>query len=111
MGRPRRDHLQGTLELLILRTLATGGTMHGYGVAERIQEVSREALRVEEGSLYPALHRMERLELVQSKWGHSENRRRAKFYTITATGRQRLVEAREDWSRHVSAVARVLKLA
>ena len=111
MGKSKREHLQGTLELLILRTFATGGTMHGYGVAERIEEVSREALRVEEGSLYPALHRMERLGWVRSTWGRSENRRRAKFYTITVTGQTRLAEARQDWARHVDAVARVLKLA
>jgi transcriptional regulator len=111
MGKSKREHLQGTLDLLILRTLTTGGTMHGYGVAERIEEVSREALRVEEGSLYPALHRMERLGWVRSTWGRSENQRRAKFYTITVSGRKRQSEAREDWDRHVDAVTRVLKLA
>ena len=110
IGKPR-DQLQGTLELLVLRTLATGDTMHGYGIAERIEEVSRDVLRVEEGSLYPALHRMERVGWVRSKWGRSENQRRAKFYTITAVGQRRLSEAREDWTRHVDAVRRVLRLA
>ena len=111
MGQKRRDHLQGALDLLVLRTLATGGTMHGYGIAERIEDVSGDTLRVEEGSLYPALHRMERLGWVQSTWGRSANQRRAKFYALTPSGRARLAEARQDWDRHVDAVARVLKLA
>ena len=111
MGQRKRDHLQGALDLLVLRTLDTGGTMHGYGIAERIEEVSRETLRVEEGSLYPALHRMERVGWIEAIWGRSDNQRRAKFYTITANGQARLAEAHEDWVRLVAGVTRVLKFA
>ena len=111
MGQRKRDHLQGALDLLLLRILKTGGTMHGYGIAVRIEEVSREALRVEEGSLYPALHRMERVGWIEASWGRSDNQRRAKFYTITAGGRARLAEAQEDWTRLVAGVTRVLKFA
>ncbi len=111
MGQRKRDHLQGDLDLLLLRILKTGGTMHGYGIAVRIEEVSREALRVEEGSLYPALHRMERVGWIEASWGRSDNQRRAKFYTITAGGRARLAEAQEDWTRLVAGVTRVLKFA
>jgi transcriptional regulator len=111
MGQRKRDHLQGALDLLLLRTLNTGGTMHGYGIAVRIEDVSREALRVEEGSLYPALHRMERVGWIEASWGRSDNQRRAKFYTITSGGQARLAEAQEDWTRLVAGVIRVLKFA
>ena len=107
----KRDQLQGTLDLLVLRTLATGGTMHGYAIADRVEQVSREVLRIEAGSLYPALHRMEEADWIRSEWDVSDNNRRARFYTITAVGKRRLAEEEEHWTRLTLAVNRVLKLA
>jgi PadR family transcriptional regulator, regulatory protein PadR len=107
----RKDQLQGTLDLLVLRTLATGGRMHGYAIAERVEQVSREVLRIEAGSLYPALHRMEETGWVASEWAVSDNNRRARFYALTAKGRRRLSEEEEHWTRLASAVGRVLKRA
>ncbi len=103
-----RGLLQGTLELLILKSL-TWGPMHGYAVANWIESVSEDELRVEEGSLYPALHRLERKDLIEAEWGVSENNRRAKFYRLTATGRRRLREQAVGWERFADAVARALK--
>jgi PadR family transcriptional regulator, regulatory protein PadR len=100
--------LQGTLDLLILRTLARG-TMHGYNIAEHIQQTSGEVLRVEEGALYPALHRLELRGLLASEWGLSENNRRAKYYKLTATGRKQLAAETKEWSRMATAIARVLE--
>ncbi len=111
MGDNRRDQLQGTLDLLVLRTLATGGRMHGYAITERVEQTSRAVLRIEAGSLYPALHRMEEAGWVQSDWGTSENNRKARFYTITAKGMRRLDEEQEHWSALTQAVGRVLRLA
>jgi len=105
----KRDQLQGTLDLLVLRTLSTGGTMHGYSIAERVEQVSRDVLRIEAGSLYPALHRMEEAGWVKSEWDVSDNNRRARFYTITAAGRRRLSEEEEHWNRLAVAVNRVLR--
>jgi PadR family transcriptional regulator PadR len=85
--------------------------MHGYAISERIEDVSEEALRVEEGSLYPALHRMEESGWIQSAWKRSENNRRARYYRITPGGRRTLAEVERDWVRHVDAVMRVLRLA
>jgi len=104
------DLLQGTLDLLILKALANG-SMHGYGVAEWIHESSQDVLRVEEGALYPALHRLELRGLLASEWGTSDNNRRAKYYALTATGRKRLAEETEYWRRMSGAVARVLQTA
>jgi len=106
-----KDRLQGTIDLLVLRTLVAGGTLHGYAISERIQNISREVLRVEEGSLYPALHRMEEARWIKSTWSQSDNNRRARYYTITAAGRRQLTEAEAEWTRLVGAVARVLKQA
>ena len=106
-----KDQLQGTLDLLVLRTLAAGGALHGYAISERIKLVSREALRVEEGSLYPALHRMAEAGWVTSTWGTSDNNRRARYYTITAAGQRELAEVETEWTRLVGGVARVLKQA
>ena len=106
-----KDRLQGTIDLLVLRTLVAGGTLHGYAISERIQSISREVLRVEEGSLYPALHRMEESGWIKSTWNKSDNNRRARFYTITAAGRRQLVDAEAEWTRLIGAVARVLKQA
>jgi PadR family transcriptional regulator len=107
----RRDQLQGTLDLLVLRTLLTGGTMHGYAISERVEQISRDVLKIEAGSLYPALHRMEEAGWVRSEWNVSDNNRRARFYTITAIGRRRLTEEEEHWNRLSVAVDRVLRLA
>src|SRR4051812_11257474 len=104
------DLLQGTLELLILKSLARG-SMHGYSVAEWIHQSSQDVLRVEEGALYPALHRLELRGLLSSEWGASDNNRRAKYYALTAAGRKRLAEETEYWRRLSGAVARVLQTA
>jgi PadR family transcriptional regulator, regulatory protein PadR len=105
---PATDLLQGTLDLLILRTLALE-PMHGWGIAQRIQQVSKDALQVGQGSLYPALHRLEYKGWIQADWGTSENNRRAKFYSLTRTGRKQLEAELEDWHRISSAIALVLK--
>ncbi len=107
----RKDQLQGTLDLLVLRTLSTGGSMHGFAIMERVEQVSREVLRIEAGSLYPALHRMEEAGWLTSGWAPSDNNRRARFYALTARGRRRLAEEEEHWTRLAIAVGRVLKQA
>lgn len=111
MGDNRKDQLQGTLDLLVLRILSTAEAIHGFAIAERIEQVSKDVLRVEAGSLYPALHRMTEAGWVKSSWGVSENNRRARFYTITAVGRRRLADEEAHWSALTSAVGRVLKNA
>jgi transcriptional regulator len=105
-----KDQLQGALDLLILKMLARG-SLHGYGLAQRIQQVSEEALRVEEGSLYPALHRMEQLDWICAEWKATENGRRAKYYKLTPLGRKQLVRKEKAWSRVVGAVSKVLRYA
>jgi PadR family transcriptional regulator, regulatory protein PadR len=102
--------LQGTLDLLILKSLARG-PLHGYGVAEWIHASSQDVLRVEEGALYPALHRLELRGLLSSEWGTSDNNRRAKYYALTPSGRKQLAEETEYWRRMSGAVARVLQTA
>lgn len=109
-GRPSGELVQGTLAMLILKTL-TRGKLHGYGIAQSIQQVSDEVLRVEEGSLYPALHRLELEGLIDSEWGQSTNNRRAKFYRLTALGRKHLVSETKNWSRLAGAIARVMETA
>src|SRR6266478_5778289 len=104
------DLLQGTLDLLILKSLARG-SMHGYGVAEWIHQTSEDVLRVEEGALYPALHRLELRGLLSSEWGLSDNNRRAKYYVLTAAGRKQLAQETEYWRRMSGAVARILQTA
>src|SRR5437763_4227465 len=99
MGKIKNDILQGTLALLVLKTLASRGPMHGYGITVHIQQVSSEILRVEEGSLYPALHRMEQDGLISPEWGTSENNRRAKYYKLTAAGRKQLEAEEHNWQR------------
>ena len=111
MGDNRKDQLQGTLDLLVLRILSTTDAVHGFAIAERIEQVSNDVLRVEAGSLYPALHRMTESGWVKSSWGVSDNNRRARFYTITAVGRRRLADEEAHWSALTSAVGRVLKHA
>jgi len=102
------DILQGTLDLLILKTLALQ-PMHGWGIAERIQQLSEEALQVGQGSLYPALHRLELQELIASEWSSSENNRRAKYYSLTARGRKHLKTELAEWKRTSQAIALVLQ--
>ena len=104
------EMLRDTLDMLILKTLDRG-PMHGYGIAEFIEERSDEALRVEEGALYPALHRLEVRGLLNSKWGVSDNNRRAKFYQLTATGRKQLQEESARWSTMSNAIGRIMETA
>jgi PadR family transcriptional regulator, regulatory protein PadR len=110
MLKPKNDLLQGTLALLVLKTLARG-PLHGYGITLHIQEVSNDFLRVEEGSLYPALHRMEQDGWVSAEWGFSENNRRARYYQLTAKGRKQLAEEEKNWERLTQAVGQVLQFA
>jgi PadR family transcriptional regulator PadR len=102
------DLLQGTLDLLVLKTLQRGAT-HGWDIAQRIEQVSQDVLRVGQGSLYPALHRLEDRGWIASEWGASDNNRRAKFYKLTAAGRKQLAEETEGWERFTAAVTLVLK--
>ena len=111
MGSGKHDRLYGTLDLLVLRTLAQGKPLHGYDITERIERASEDVLSMEEGSLYPALHRMEESGWLKSRWDTSENNRRARYYSLTKRGRQHLTELEQNWTRHVDAVARILKLA
>lgn len=99
--------LKGTVDVLILRALVDGAR-HGYGVAEWIEEVTRGTLLLEEGTLYPALHRLQRKRLIEGEWGISDNNRRAKFYRLTTTGRKRLERDTADWARYARAVGRAL---
>lgn len=103
----RSDLLQGTLDLLILKTLALG-SMHGWGISQRIQLISRDVLQVNQGSLYPALHRLEQQSWIASDWGVSENNRRAKFYRLTPDGQRQLEAETENWERISDAIGRVL---
>jgi transcriptional regulator len=104
------DLLQGTLDLLILKALSLE-PMHGWGMSQRIQQVSRDVLQVNQGSLYPALHRLERRGLIASQWRPSENNRRAKYYSLTSAGRKQLAEETADWRRFAGAVEQVLRMA
>ena len=107
----KKDQLQGTLDLLVLRILSTAETMHGFAITERIEQISKDVLRVEAGSLYPALHRMTEAGWVKSSWGVSDNNRRARYYRITAAGRRRLADEETHWATLTAAVGRVLKRA
>jgi PadR family transcriptional regulator, regulatory protein PadR len=108
--KPTGELVQGTLDMLILRTLARGPS-HGWGIAQHIRQLSEEVLRVEEGSLYPALHRIELAGLVSAEWGLSENNRRARIYRLTPRGKKQLEAEREHWNALVEAIARVLETA
>ena len=112
MGKERNEGtlVQGTLDMLILKALSRGA-MHGYGISQWIQQISDEVLRVEEGSLYPALHRLELDGVIDAEWGQSENNRRAKFYRLTAVGRRRLSQEAGEWRRLAEAIARVMETA
>lgn len=110
MANARTDLMQGTLELLILKTLSRE-SMHGYGIVQRIHESAEDLLKVEDGSLYPALYRMEERGWVTSEWGLSENNRRAKFYKLTSAGRKQLEAERANWERISQAITRILQTA
>ena len=107
MARPS-DLLQGTLDMLILKAVSLG-PLHGYGVLLRIQEISGQRLEIQQGSLYPALYRLERQGLIESEWGESENKRKARFYRLTAAGRRRLQQETRDWNRMADIIAGILK--
>ncbi len=109
MGK-QTDLLQGTLDLLILKTLALE-PMHGWGIAQRIEQISNDVLQVQQGSLYPALHRLEQQGWIAAEWGASENNRRAKYYRLTATGRKQLERETANWARLSAAVAEILETA
>ena len=114
MGASRKhknDRLQGTLDLLVLKTLASRGAMHGYAITLHIERLSNDTLRLEEGSLYPALHRLTQAGALYSEWGASENNRRARYYSITPSGRKQLADEEASWARLTDAVGRVLRHA
>jgi PadR family transcriptional regulator, regulatory protein PadR len=106
----RIDLPQGTLDLLVLRVL-NGGEMHGWGIAQKLNVLSQDALHLQEGTLYPALYRMEARRWIEAEWAQSENNRRAKYYRLTKIGRKRLLEEKESWKRLSSVVAAVMDQA
>jgi PadR family transcriptional regulator PadR len=110
-GEGKADILQGTLDLMVLRTLECMGPQHGFGLAKRIQQISGGALDLNQGTLYPALLRMEQRGWIQSRWGASEANRRAKFYELTRAGRRQIAQESEDWARTVALMARFLRPA
>ncbi len=110
MAETKSDLLQGTLDMLILKTLSLA-PMHGWGISQRIQQISKDVLQVNQGSLYPSLHRLERRAWIASEWGTSENNRRAKFYRVTRTGRRQLAEETENWERLSTAIASIMQTA
>lgn len=105
---PKTEVLQGTLDLLVLKTLDTLGPLHGFGIARRIQQVSQDALHLNQGTLYPALVRLEQRGWIRSKWGVSDNNRRARFYALTKTGHKQLAVEAQSWERMASIIARLL---
>jgi len=109
MSSPQSEVLQGTLDLLVLKTLDSVGPIHGFGIALRIQQVSEDLLQLNQGTLYPALLRLEQRGWIVSKWGASENNRKAKFYSLTRAGRQQLEQEAESWDRMSSMINRVLR--
>lgn len=108
MTLPKSDVLQGTLDLMVLKTLDTLGSVHGWGISQRLQQVSSQALQLNQGTLYPALLRLEQRGWITSKWGISDNNRRAKFYSLTRRGRKQLARETEDWARIVELMGRLL---
>jgi PadR family transcriptional regulator, regulatory protein PadR len=109
-SKPKSDILQGTLDVLILKTLQLE-PMHGWGISQRIQQISENVLQVNQGSLYPALHRLEEQGLIHAKWGASENNRQAKYYELTRAGRKQLAQETQNWERLAGAVGRILGTA
>ena len=110
MGTPKSDILQGTLDLMVLQTLSVMGPMHGYGLALRIEQISEEALRVNQGTIYLCFVRLVQQGWIRAEWGQSENNRRAKFYAITAAGRRQLRREAENWERISAVIGRLLLL-
>lgn len=111
MTDPKSDILQGTLDLMVLKTLEAMGPLHGYGIARRIEQVSEEILQINQGTIYASLVRLLQRGWIASEWGASENNRKAKFYSITKSGRKQLASQTQEWERFSSVVARVLQLA
>jgi PadR family transcriptional regulator, regulatory protein PadR len=110
MPTEKSDLLQGTLDMLILKIVALG-PVHGYGISQRIRQISKEVLQVQQGSLYPALHRLEKRDWLESEWGESENGRQAKFYKLSAQGRKQLAAEQSNWNRLSEAVGVILQTA
>ncbi len=108
MAPPRGEVLQGTLDLIVLQTLHAMGSLHGYGIAQRVQQVSEDLLKLNQGTLYPALLRLEQRGWISSKWGASENNRKAKFYSLTRAGRKQLLAETASWERMTALMARLL---
>jgi PadR family transcriptional regulator PadR len=108
MAPPRGEVLQGTLDLIVLQTLHAMGALHGYGIAQRVKQVSEDLLKLNQGTLYPALLRLEQRGWISSKWGASENNRKAKFYSLTRAGRKQLLAETESWERMTALMARLL---
>jgi PadR family transcriptional regulator PadR len=111
MAKHPNDRLQGTLDLMVLKTLVSQGPMHGYAISVHIDRISGSTLRLQEGSLYPALHRMMQAGWLKAEWGATENARRARYYSITAAGRKQLAEEEKNWAQLTAAVSRVLRHA
>ena len=110
MSAGKSDLLQGTLDLLVLQVVAAG-PVHGYGIAQRIRQISRDALQIQQGSLYPALHRLEKRKLLQAEWKMSDTGREAKFYSLTRAGRQQLAVERTNWEHLTQAISLILRTA
>jgi PadR family transcriptional regulator PadR len=110
-NRSRLDLLQGTLDLLVLRTLQSPGALHGWAISERIRQISDDVLQANQGSLYPALHRLEHQGWIRAEWGVSELGRRARFYRLTSSGRKQLQKEAENWTRLAAAIGKVLEMA
>jgi PadR family transcriptional regulator, regulatory protein PadR len=108
VAQPRSEVLQGTLDLIVLKTLESMGPMHGFGLARRIEQVSQDLLSMNQGTLYPALLRLEQRGWIRSKWGTSENNRKARFYSLTRTGHKQLEEETENWERMATLISRLL---
>ena len=108
MAAPRGEVLQGTLDLIVLQTLHAMGPLHGYGIAQRVQQVSEDLLKLNQGTLYPALLRLEQRGWITSQWGASENNRKAKYYSLTRAGRKQLLAETESWERMTALMARLL---
>ena len=108
MTRSKADVLQGTLDLMVLKTLDTMGSLHGYGIAQRLQQLSENVLQLNQGTLYPALLRLEQRGWIASKWGTSDNNRKARFYSLTRAGRKQLQREADDWHRKAAIMARLL---
>ena len=111
MAETRSDILQGTLDLMVLRTLATLGSLHGYGIARRIEQVSEDVLQLNQGTIYAALLRLQQRRWISASWGTSDNNRKAKFYAITKAGRKQLAAQAQNWERISTVIMRMLKLA